>query len=60
LAWDWFVNEEGGGLSTALMGLKRHPDLREPIVAMILQFARFNFMEVFTNGLRKALPDTKD
>jgi hypothetical protein len=36
LAWDWFVNEDGGGLYTALMGLKRHPDLREVVVNMIL------------------------
>jgi len=29
LAWDWFVNEESGGLNTALMGIKRNPDLRD-------------------------------
>jgi hypothetical protein len=54
------VNEEGGGLNTAIMGMRRHPDLRESIVNMILQFAKFNFTEVFTNGLKKALPDLKD
>ena len=60
LVWDWFVNEEGGGLATALMSIKRHPDLREVIVNMILQFARYNFVEVFTNGLKRVNPETKD
>ena len=59
-AWDWFINEESGGLHTAFMSIKRHPDLRDIIVAMILQFARFNFVEVFTNGMKKALPDLRD
>jgi len=30
------VNEESGGLHTAFMSIKRHPDLRDVIVAMIL------------------------
>lgn len=36
-AWEWFVSENGGkfwinqllGLPTCLLGLKRHPDLKE-------------------------------
>ncbi len=34
--WEWFVNEEGGGLATSLLSIKRHPDLRDLIVNMIL------------------------
>ena len=52
-AWEWFIEE---GLNSALMGIKRHPDLRDQLTNLILQFARFNFMEVFTNGLKKACP----
>ena len=58
--WEWWVIEDGGGLTTSLMSIKRHPDLREVVVNMILQFARYNFVEVFTNGLRKANPEPKD
>lgn len=29
--WEWFVGENGG-LVTALLGLKRHPDLRDLVV----------------------------
>ena len=34
-SWDWFVSEHGG-LATALLGLKRHPDLNELIVSILL------------------------
>lgn len=43
-----------------LLGLKRHPDLRSLIVSTLLQFARFNFVELFTTHLKKSLPDPKD
>lgn len=54
------MNEDAGGLHTAFMSIKRHPDLRDIVINMILQFAKFNFIEVFTNGLKKALPELKD
>jgi hypothetical protein len=33
--WDWFISEHGG-LSTSLLGLKRHPDLKELVVSILL------------------------
>lgn len=58
-SWDWFVSENGG-LNTTLLGLKRHPELREQVVAILLQFARFNFIELFTIHMKKAQPDPRD
>lgn len=54
-AWEWFVGAEGQGLNMTLLGLKRHPDLKSLIVSTLLQFARFNFVELFTTHLKKAL-----
>ena len=35
VAWEWFVGE-GNGLNTTLLGLKRHPDLKDHIVSILL------------------------
>lgn len=43
-----------------LLGLKRHPDLKALVVSILLQFARFNYMELFTTNLKRGLPDPKD
>ncbi|CAD8059186.1 unnamed protein product [Paramecium sonneborni] len=56
---EWFL-ENQGGLHTALMGAKRHPELVKFQVEMILQFGKNNFVEVFTNGIRNVLQETKD
>jgi hypothetical protein len=58
-AWEWFVSDNGG-LPTCLLGLKRHPDLKDSVVNILLQFAKFNFVELFTTHLKKSLPDPKD
>lgn len=58
-AWEWFVGE-GQGLSTTLLGLKRHPDLKNKVVEILLQIARYNFVELFTINFKKAVPDAKD
>ena len=52
LAYDWFVRE-AGGLSTAVLGLTRHPKLNQHLVGFILEFSRFNVAEVFTVELKK-------
>ncbi|CAK88326.1 unnamed protein product (macronuclear) [Paramecium tetraurelia] len=56
---EWFL-EDQGGLYTALMGARRHPELVQFQVELILQFGRNNFVEVFTTGIRQVLSDTKD
>lgn len=58
-AWEWFIGETGGGLSTALLGLKRHPDLNELVVSILLQFARYNFIELFSIHIKRASIDTR-
>lgn len=57
--WDWFVGE-GQGYSSTLMSLKRHPDLRNLVVDILLQLARYNFVEIFTTSFKNAAPDPKD
>ncbi|KAL4446642.1 hypothetical protein ABPG74_005580 [Tetrahymena malaccensis] len=59
VSWDWFVGENGG-LNTTLLGLKRHPDMKDLVVQILLQFARYNFVELFTIHMKKAQPDPKD
>ena len=58
-AWEWFIGD-GGGLNTTLLSLKRHPDLKSLIVTILLEFARYNFVELFITHLKRALPDPKD
>ncbi|EGR31584.1 hypothetical protein IMG5_106360 [Ichthyophthirius multifiliis] len=57
--WDWFISEHGG-LQTCLLGLKRHPDLKELILSVLLQFAKFNFVELFTIFMKRVQVDSKD
>lgn len=56
--WEWFISE-GGGLISTIHCLKRHPDLKEYVLNILLQVARFNFLELFTNCLKKSLNDHK-
>ena len=42
------------------MGARRHPDLAIYHVELICQFAKYNFVEVFTTGLKSVLKETKD
>ena len=57
--WDWFVGEHKGFLSF-LWCLKRHPDLKAEILAILLQIGRFNFLEMLTSLLKKFQPNPKD
>lgn len=34
-AWEWFVGDNGG-FHTVLLGMKRHPDLRELVLSILL------------------------
>ncbi len=46
-AWDWFIGENGG-LNIIILGLKRHPLIRDDILSTLLLFSKFNFAEMFT------------
>ena len=43
-----------------MLSLKRHPELKDSIVGVILQFSRFNFLELFTKHLKNTIKDPKD
>lgn len=51
---------EGQGLNTTVLGLKRHPDLRDLIIQILLLFAKHNFYELFAVHLKRVAADTKD
>jgi len=56
LAWEWFVSEHGG-MQGCLLGLKRHPQLAENIISVLVQYARYDMVELFTIHLRNVCPE---
>ena len=59
LAWEWFVSEHGG-LQACLMSLKRHPTQAESVISVLVQYARFDMVELFTIHLKNVCPDPKE
>ena len=57
--WDWFIGEPKGFLSF-LRCLKRHPDLKFDLLAVLMQIGRYNFLEMLTSLLKKFQSDPKD
>lgn len=58
-AWDWFISEQGG-LQYVLNCIKRHPDLAESAIAVILEFGKFNLVDLFSHQLKRFTADTKE
>lgn len=58
-AWEWFISEQGG-LHYVLNCIKRHPDLAENAIKVLVEFSRYNLMELFSHHLKKFHPDTKE
>lgn len=58
-AWEWFVSDQGG-LQYTLMCIKRHPEIAESAIRVIIEFSRYNLMELFTHHLRRFHPDTRE
>ena len=57
-SWDWFVSENGG-LEGTLSCLSRYKsEIASAIVNVMVQFARNNFIELFTIQLRNYIPDS--
>jgi hypothetical protein len=57
LAWDWFV-KEFGGLDACILSLKKFgPDIRNMVTAVLVQFAKNNFLELFSLHLRNSFAD---
>jgi hypothetical protein len=57
-SWDWFVSENGG-LDSCLDALTRFKSsIAADIVNVLVQFARNNFVELFTIQLRNYIPDS--
>lgn len=58
-AWEWFVSEQGG-LQYCLLCIKRHPEIAETAITVIIEFSRYNLMELFTHHLKRFHPETKE
>ncbi|OMJ71022.1 hypothetical protein SteCoe_30868 [Stentor coeruleus] len=57
-AWDWFVSE-GGGLESTLLACKHFSnDIKPQIVSVLAQFARNNFVELFTIQMPTGLSES--
>jgi hypothetical protein len=57
-SWDWYVSDNGG-LEACLECLSRFKsEMAAPIVNVMAQFARNNFVELFTIQLRNFIPDS--
>lgn len=50
--WEWFTGT-AGGLFAFLACLKRQSDISSVIVSAIIQFGRYNLLEMFTVEMRK-------
>lgn len=50
--WEWFTGT-AGGLFAFMACLKRQPDVSSTIVSAIIQFGRYNLLEMFTVEMRK-------
>lgn len=59
-AWDWFVDEANGCLKVALEAVKKHQDCLESLIPIFIQFARYNFTELFTHYLKRAIETDKE
>jgi hypothetical protein len=57
--WEWFISDIGG-INSMILSIKRHPELSSQIVFIILQFARYNIVEMFTSIMRKFLPQPSE
>ena len=58
-AWEWFVSEQGG-LQYCLLCIKRHPEIADHAIGVIIEFSRYNLMELFTHHLKRFHHDTKE
>ena len=59
MAWEWFVSEHGG-MQGCLMGLKRHPSLAESVISVLVQYSRYDMIDLFTIHLKAICPDIQD
>lgn len=59
VAWEWFISEHGG-MQGCLLGLKRHPQLADSVISVLVQYARFDMIDLFTVHLKNVCPDPKD
>lgn len=58
--WEWFIGLDSQGFQSFLRCLKRHPDLKSEVLAVLLQIGRYNLLEMLTSLLKKQQKDPKD
>eukprot|EP00742_Colponemidia_sp_Colp-10_P006574 GILJ01007045.1.p1 GENE.GILJ01007045.1~~GILJ01007045.1.p1 ORF type:complete len:1707 (-),score=396.78 GILJ01007045.1:173-5251(-) len=55
-AWEWFVSKKAG-LEATVLCFKRHPDTKLALWPVIEQFSRTNLLDLYSNHLRRLIPD---
>ena len=58
-AWEWFC-KENGGFNSCILCLRRNCYMREGVVSVISQIARFNIAELLTVEVRKFIDNSND
>lgn len=59
--WDWFVSQPTGGLQGILHCVeKNHSVAMEGAIAVLCQFAKYNYAELFTHYLKLSFPNIRD
>ncbi|KRW98303.1 Armadillo-type fold [Pseudocohnilembus persalinus] len=57
LTWEWFSDEQQGGLKSFLLGLQRHPDVKELFVTNLNMFGKYNYELIFKDTLKNCLQE---
>ena len=58
-AWEWFSSEVGG-LNCCILCLKRHYEISDAIISVLIQYARYNMTELFTLNIKNLCSNEKD
>jgi hypothetical protein len=56
VGWEWFVSNNGG-LEGVLYCANKYSDVNENVVAVLHQFGRFNFIELFSHYMKIFISD---
>ena len=59
IAYHWFVSKYGG-LHSCILSLRRHNNIREKIIEIMLHFGINSFYDLFTNVLKNESNGPKD
>jgi hypothetical protein len=55
-AYEWFIDQDGG-LSAIIYATTKHADIVENVVSVMIQFGKYNMLELFNLHLKNLTPD---